>query len=196
MPTGVALRDAREQLFAAAERILRAQGAHALTSRAVTDEAGCAKGVLHRHFADFDSFLAELILDRIRRVDDQTAALTASVGTGSVTDNLVVALFTVFDPLALASLGLIIARDGLRTRLREAGIKGVPVLGESATMIAGYLAAERDHGRLPRDSDVQLLAITVIGTTQLIFAEAAAADTPIARAAVHRAVTAVIAGHH
>ncbi len=60
MPTGVALRDAREQMFAAAERILLRDGPQALTSRAVTAEAGVAKGVLHRHFADFDAFLAEL----------------------------------------------------------------------------------------------------------------------------------------
>ncbi|HZE30218.1 MAG TPA: TetR family transcriptional regulator, partial [Actinoallomurus sp.] len=71
MPTGVAIRDVREQLFAAAERILVRDGPNALTSRAVTTEAGCAKGVLHRHFADFDAFLAELVLDRIRRVEAQ-----------------------------------------------------------------------------------------------------------------------------
>nr|MDQ6938034.1 TetR family transcriptional regulator [Actinomycetota bacterium] len=55
MPTGVALRDAREQLFHAAERVLLRAGPNALTSRAVTTEAGVAKGVLHRHFADFDA---------------------------------------------------------------------------------------------------------------------------------------------
>ena len=57
MPTGIALQDARERLFAAAERILLRDGPSGLTSRAVTDEAGVAKGVLHRHFADFDDFL-------------------------------------------------------------------------------------------------------------------------------------------
>ena len=51
-----------KQLFAAAERVLVRDGPDALTSRAVTTEAGCAKGVLHRHFADFDAFLAELVL--------------------------------------------------------------------------------------------------------------------------------------
>ncbi len=71
MPTGVAIRDAREQLFDAAERVLLRDGPNGLTSRAVTTEARCAKGVLHRHFADFDAFLAELMLDRI---DSQAAA--------------------------------------------------------------------------------------------------------------------------
>ena len=65
MPTGVAIRDARAQLFDAAERIMLRGGPNALTSRAVTTEAGVAKGVLHRHFADFDTFLAELVEDRI-----------------------------------------------------------------------------------------------------------------------------------
>src|SRR5438067_10276119 len=92
MPTGVALRDPREQLLAAAERILLSGGPTALTSRAVTTEAGVAKGVLHRHFTDFDAFLAELVLDRAARIDDQAAALRAAAGTGAVADNLTRAL--------------------------------------------------------------------------------------------------------
>jgi AcrR family transcriptional regulator len=88
MPTGVALRDVREQLFDAAERVLLRTGPQALTSRAVTTEAGCAKGVLHRHFEDFDAFLTELVLDRIARLDAQAAALRESAGTGTVADNL------------------------------------------------------------------------------------------------------------
>src|ERR1700743_1366604 len=87
VPTGVAIRDPRGQLFDAAERVLLRDGTGALTSRAVTDEAGGAKGVLHRHFADFDAFLAELTLDRVDRVAAQAAALRARAGTGTVAGN-------------------------------------------------------------------------------------------------------------
>src|ERR1700733_4162344 len=73
MPTGVAIRAPRGQLFEAAERILLRDGPGGLTSRSVTAEAGVAKGVLHRHFADFDDFLAELALARIARIADQAA---------------------------------------------------------------------------------------------------------------------------
>ncbi|HLT61035.1 MAG TPA: TetR/AcrR family transcriptional regulator, partial [Microlunatus sp.] len=191
MPTGVALRDPREQLFAAAERILRTQGAAALTSRAVTDEAGCAKGVLHRHFADFDTFLAELVLARIARIDEQADRLARAAGTGSVTDHLVAILFDVFDPIALSVLGMIIARDGLRARLRAAGVPGVPVLTESATMITGYLRRERELGRLRPDVDPELTALTLIGTVQLIFADP---ERPPDRAEVGRAVSAIVGG--
>jgi len=75
VPTGVHLRDARRQLFDAAERVLLRAGPSGLTSRAVTDEAGCAKGVLHRHFTDFDAFLAELVLDRAEQLEAQAGAL-------------------------------------------------------------------------------------------------------------------------
>src|SRR5207248_10146800 len=102
VPTGVALRDAREQLFAAAERILLRDGPHALASRAVTAEAGVAKGVLHRHFSDFDAFLAELIEDRIARIGGQAAVLRQSAGTGTVAGNLAGVLSDVFSSVAVA----------------------------------------------------------------------------------------------
>ena len=99
-PTGVAIRDPREQLFDAAERVLLRDGPHALTSRAVTTEAGVAKGVLHRHFADFDDFLAGLVQDRIRRVEAEAEALHEVAGTGTVDGNLTGVLTSLFGSVA------------------------------------------------------------------------------------------------
>lgn len=192
MPTGVALRDPREQLFDAAERVLLRDGPNALTSRAVTTEAGCAKGVLHRHFADFDAFLAELVLDRIARIDDQAAALRNAAGTGTVAGNLTGALTALFGSVAVAIVGLVISRDGLRARLRRAGSAGVPVLTEAAAMIASYLTAERELGRIAADADVDTLAPTLIGAVHLLFANRE--GTPPEAGAVHRVVATVVAG--
>jgi len=193
VPTGVAIHDPREQLFDAAERILLRNGPSALTSRAVTTEAGCAKGVLHRHFADFDAFLAELVLDRIGRIDDQAAALRDSAGTGTVAGNLTDALLALFGSVAVAIVGLITFRDDLRARLRQARpAGGVPVLTEATAMIAAYLAAERDLGRIAADADVGTLAPTLIGAGHLLFADRAA--TPPEPAAIHKVVTTVIGG--
>ncbi|WP_030609878.1 TetR/AcrR family transcriptional regulator [Streptomyces fulvoviolaceus] len=169
-PTGVAMRDARQQLFDAAERILLRDGPNALTSRAVTTEAGCAKGVLHRHFADFDAFLTELVLDRVGRVGVQSAALLDAAGTGTVTDHLVSALTELFSSVAVAIVGLLTFRDDLRTRLRASGQTGVPILTEATAMIASYLAAERELGRVAGDADVETLALTLIGSGHLLFA--------------------------
>jgi AcrR family transcriptional regulator len=191
MPTGVAIRDVREQLFTAAERVLLRDGPNALTSRAVTTEAGCAKGVLHRHFADFDAFLAELVLDRIARIDDQAAALRRSAGTGTVADNLTGALTDLFGSVAVAIVGLVTFRDGLRARLRQAGPAGVPLLAEAAVMIASYLAVERDLGRVASDADVDTLALTLIGSAHLLFA--GREGTPPDAAEVRKIVTTIVA---
>ncbi|WP_406329822.1 TetR/AcrR family transcriptional regulator [Streptomyces sp. NBC_00203] len=192
MPTGVAIRDAREQLFDAAERVLLRDGPSALTSRAVTTEAGCAKGVLHRHFADFDAFLAELVLDRVRQIDHQAAALRDSAGTGTVADNLTGALTNLFGSVAVAIVGLVTSRDDLRARLRRTTPTGIPLLTEAAVMIASYLTAERDLGRISPDADIDALAPTLIGTAHLLYADRK--GTPPHPEAVHRAVASVIAG--
>ena len=192
MPTGIALRDAREQLFDAAERVLLRDGANALTSRAVTAEAGCAKGVLHRHFADFDAFLAELVADRIARIDNQAAALRNSAGTGTVADNLIGALMDLFESVAVAIVGLVISRDGLRAQLRQATPTGVPLLREAIAMIASYLTAERELGRIAVDADVDTLAPTLIGAGHLLFADRQ--GTPPEAGVVHKVVTTVTSG--
>lgn len=192
MPTGVALRDAREQLFDAAESILLRDGPSALTSRAVTTEAGCAKGVLHRHFADFDAFLAELVLDRVARVEASAATLRAAAGSGGVADHLAAALTDLFGSVAVAIVGLVTSRDELRARLRQSLPTGVPVLTQAAETIASYLAAERDLGRVAADADIDALAPTLIGAAHLLFADRTGA--PPQEAAVRRVVATVMAG--
>ena len=192
MPTGVALRDVRDQLFDAAERVLLRDGPSALTTRAVTTEAGVAHGVLHRHFADFDAFLAELVLDRVERMDSQAAALCEAAGTRTVAGNLADALTTLFGSVAVAMVALITFRDELRARLRQTWPTGVPVLTEAVAMITGYLTAERDQGRIAADADVATLAPTLIGAAHLLYADRA--GTPPEADAVRKMVTTVIGG--
>jgi AcrR family transcriptional regulator len=192
VPTGVAIRDAREQLFAAAERVLLRDGPNALTSRAVTTEAGVAKGVLHRHFADFDAFLAELVEDRIARIGVQAAALCARAGTGTVAGNLTGVLTDLFGSVAVAIVALMIFRDDLRARLRRDRPAGIPLLTEAAAMISAYLAAERDLGRIAADADVDTLAATLLGGGHLLFADRK--DSPPEAGAVRKVVATVLAG--
>jgi AcrR family transcriptional regulator len=192
MPTGTQLRDARKQLLDAAERILLRDGPSALTSRAVTTEAGCAKGVLHKHFTDFDAFLAELVHDRAARIEARTAALRDSAGTSTVTDNLTSALADLFDPVTVAIISLTIFRDELRTRLRRAGpTHGVPVLREAGTMIAAYLTEERAMGRIAADADTDTLALALTGAGLLLFTTHHA--TPPDAGAVNKVVTTITA---
>ena len=172
MPTGVHLQDARQQLFDAGERLLVREGPNALTSRAVTDEAGCAKGVLHRHFVDFDGFLAELILDRAAQLEEHAAGLMAAVGGGSVEHNLAGALSVLFGPVPVAILPLITFRDDLRARLRQMRPGGgMAILSEATRAVSAYLAAERDAGRIAADADIDALTLSLVGGGHLLFAD-------------------------
>jgi AcrR family transcriptional regulator len=191
VPTGVAIRDAREQLFDAAERVLLRDGPSALTSRAVTAEAGVAKGVLHRHFTDFDAFLAEFVLDRAERMDPGAAALREAAGTGTVAGNLAGALTALYGSVAVAIVALVDFRDELRARLRRDWPAGVPVLTEAMVMIAAYLGSERDQGRIAADADADTLSAILIGAGHRLFADRKA--DPPEPATVARMVTTVLA---
>ncbi|MGZ3147441.1 TetR/AcrR family transcriptional regulator [Lentzea chajnantorensis] len=187
MPTGVHLRDVREQLFGAAEQVLREGGPSALTSRAVTETAGVAKGVLHRHFADFDAFLAAFVVDRATRTERRLAELTA--GEGTVVGNLAEAVEAVFTSVAVSVVALITFRDELRARLRDTWPAGVPVLTEAVELIAAYLAAEQRLGRVEAGVEVDGLAPMLIGSAHLLFADRQARpDAESVRQLVRRVV--------
>jgi AcrR family transcriptional regulator len=188
----VHIRDVRDQLFDAAERVLVRDGPNALTSRAVTIEAGCAKGVLYRHFEDFDALLADLVLDRRDRMDAQAAALRAAAGSGTIAGNLAEALTDLFSSVAVAMVALVTFRFELRVRLRRAWPTGVPLLTEAVVMVADYLTAERETGRIAADADVDTLAPTLIGAAHLLFADRTGA--PPEPGAVRKMVATVLAG--
>jgi AcrR family transcriptional regulator len=174
----VAIRDPRGQLFDAAERVMLRDGPSGLTSRAVTAEAGVAKGVLHRHFADFDAFLTELVLGHVARIGAQAADLRTIAGGGTVAGNVSAALMELFSPAVLALIRLVIARDELRVRLRAATGSRIPLISESTAMVADYLAAERDLGRVAADADIGTLAPTLIGAAHLLFTDREADGAP------------------
>lgn len=171
MPTGVPIPDLRDQLFDAAERVLLREGPNALTSRAVTAEAGVAKGILYRHFPDFDAFLAALVLTHIERLDAHAAELRGRAGTATVTDNLARALAGALDPGVVRIVRLVCSRDELLARLRLTTPTGIPLLAEATRMISAYLTAERGLGRIPLEADVDALAVILVGATHLVAAD-------------------------
>lgn len=190
MPTGTPIRDIREQLLAAAERVLLRDGPDALTSRAVTTEAGVAKGILHRHFPDFVTLLATLVLAHIERLDALASDLRASAGNGSSADNLTHALAAALGPSAIGTVSLVTSRHELLARLRLTTPTGVPLLSETTKMIAAYLTAERGLGRIALGTDVDTLAVILVGSAYLLAAgsQPALVDTDELRDVVTSAI--------
>jgi len=132
------------------------------------------------------------VLDRAGRMVSQAAALREAAGTGTVTGNLAAALTDLFSPGAVAIVPLITFRDELRARLRPTWPTGVPLLTEGVAMIAVYLTAERDLGRIEPGAEVDMLAPMLVGAGHLLFADRNSA--PPGAGEVHRMVTTVIAG--
>ena len=163
-PRGVATPDVRERLFAAAERVVERDGPGALTSRAITTEAGCAKGLLHTHFAGLDEFVAELCLDRFARTAAKAQALSQLTGQGTVARNLNAVALALFDSAGPALSGLAMSRPGATRRIREALEGGAPGLTSMEEAIATYLAAEQTLGRVAETVDPSTAALAIVGT--------------------------------
>jgi len=162
MARGVAIPEVREQLFAAADRVLGRDGPAGLTTRAVTAEARVANGVLHRHFRDLDAFLTSFVASRLGAIAGGAAALPGRAGHGTVTGNLTDATVAVFGTSAQALMSLVAARPELGPALehatgREAG------LGDIERHFAAYLDAEKTLGRIGPGADTLTLAYTLLG---------------------------------
>lgn len=163
-PRGVAIPDLRERLFAAAERVVARDGAAALTSRAITAEADCGKGVLHTHFAGLDEFVAELVLDRFARSARQAGALEGKVGQATVAANLQGIVLALLEALPPAVVGLAMTRPVAALHTREGFQAGAPAFDAIQHAFTVYLQAEQRGGRLPADADAATIALALVGT--------------------------------
>ncbi|OIV35509.1 TetR family transcriptional regulator [Mangrovactinospora gilvigrisea] len=165
-PRGVATPNVRELLFTAAERVVRRDGPGALTSRAVTTEAGCAKGLLHAHFdGGIDEFVAELVLDRLSRAARIAEALPERAGRGTVAGNLGEVVDALLDSTGPAVAGLAVTRAGAAERVRaglESGGRGFAAIQSALTR---YLDEERDRGRVAAALDTEAAALALVGTS-------------------------------
>lgn len=163
-PRGVATPDVRERLFAAAEQVLEREGPGALTSRSITTEAGCAKGLLHTHFAGLDAFVAELVLDRLARTARRAEGLPGRAGRGDVVENLVDVALALLDSAGPTVTTLALTRPGAARQFREGMEAGVPGFTAVQESIAAYLDAELRLGRLATGLDAEAVALAVVGT--------------------------------
>jgi AcrR family transcriptional regulator len=192
MARGVAIPEVREQLLAAADRVLARDGPAGLTTRAVTAEAGVANGVMHRHFRDIEEFLASFVASRLGVIADGAAALPRRAGHGTVTGNLTEATVAVFGISAQALMSLVAAKPDLGPALEHATGRGGG-LGDIERHFAAYLDAEKKLGRIGPGADTETLAFTLLGTVHHLILTRRG-DAPGLRGQVHRIVAALVAG--
>jgi AcrR family transcriptional regulator len=192
MARGVPIPEVREQLFAAADRVLARNGPVGLTTRAVTTEAGVANGVLHRHFRDLDEFLASFLASRLQVIAASAATLPGLAGHGSVARNLTDATVAVFGASAQALMSLAATKPELGPAMKhDAG--SADGLGDIERHFSAYLDAEKQLGRIGPGADTETLAFTLLGTAHHLVISRRG-DTPGLRQQVRRIVSALVAG--
>ena len=191
-PRGVATPDIRERLFAAAEQVLGRDGAAALTSRAITGEAGCAKGMLHAHFAGLDEFIAELVLDRFARTARQAAHLADRIGRDTVAANLDGIAVALLDSAGPTVAALAVSRPAASQRIRDALAGGAPGFTAIQESITAYLDGERRLGRVAPDADTASPALALVGTVHHLLMTGGPGGPDTAREQV-RSLTALLA---
>jgi hypothetical protein len=92
----------------------------------------------------------------------------------------------------VAIIPLITFRDELRARLRQARPGGgIAILAQVTTAVSGYLAGERELGRIAADADIDSLTLSLVGGGHLLFADRD--PGPPTAATVNKLVTTVLA---
>ncbi|MFD6431680.1 TetR/AcrR family transcriptional regulator [Streptomyces venezuelae] len=191
-PRGVAIPDLRERLFGAAERIVAREGAAALTSRSVTSEAGCAKGILHTHFGGVDAFVAELVLDRFARTAAHARELPARAGQDTVAANLTGVALGLLDSLDPRVVGLALTSNATSQRIREALAEGSPGFCAIQGELTAYLDAEKRLGRVADGTDTATTALALVGTVHHLLMTGGWAGAPDPREQAERLVALLV----
>ena len=192
-PRGKAIPQLRERLIRAGERVLAAGGPGAVTARAVAREAGVSVGLLYHHFADFDDFLAALVVERFRVQAGQLAGFAGRAGTRTVTENLADAAAGLLESPALAVADLVRARAGLSVKVMAALDAGAPGMAAVQQAIAGYLDEERRLGRIAAGADTEAGSLLLVGAVhQLLLGHGSGLPQPAG--AARRIAAAVVTG--
>lgn len=182
MPRGVAIPELRQQLFAAAERVILRDGPAKLSGRAVTGEAGVAAGLLYAHFTDLDDFLAAYAVDRSFVINAAAGALPDRAGTGDAAANLSDAVLAIPREALAALARLLVLRPELASRVHE-------VLGDHAAALdaiekaaTAYLEAEQRLGRIADTVDPPAVALALVGILHHLVLTAEDTDQRLRRA--------------
>ncbi|MFB9906975.1 TetR/AcrR family transcriptional regulator [Allokutzneria oryzae] len=156
--------DLREDLVAAAERLVARRGVAGLTVREIAREAGVATGLLYKHFAGKEELVALGLYAHFRSVDARLGDRPGPAGAGTVEANLrayVTRALVLHEAVMPAFAGLP-SEPGVRERF--AALLD-PATGGSGLRedIADYLGAERALGRIAEGTNVGTVATMIIG---------------------------------
>lgn len=153
----------RTALIESARRIIRRDGASALTMRALAVEAGCALGLPYKHFADREELVVEIVHSELERLRAAGEDLVSRAGTATVGGNLAWYAEVMLDSPAVALAREVISDHGLSKALAARAHHAGAGPDVFATSFSRYLIAEQRAGRVDADVDVAAFAFLLAG---------------------------------
>ena len=153
----------RELLVSAARRVVRRDGAGALTMRAVAREAGCALGLPYKVFANREELVLDLVAEELGELTSALNAWVRTAGRHSVGGNLYRYARILLDGDVPALLHANKIDDqAFAQRLRDVtAASGLIDSFDSAMAI--YLSEEQKLGRIRGDVDTATFGFLVTG---------------------------------
>jgi AcrR family transcriptional regulator len=158
--------DTRQVLIDAALRVLLERGFSRATTREIARAAGLAEGTIYRHFPDKNALFREVFLSRAAAMDEEFRQFPGRAGRDTVRDNLSYLFGLVGSQVEhLMSLMASMWADPEMARSFDANLREhAPTAFEQGpvSMVAAYIRAEQELGRIRRDVDAVEAAAVVI----------------------------------
>jgi AcrR family transcriptional regulator len=159
--------DTRQTLIDAALEVFLRHGFARATTREIAQTAGVAEGTIYRHFTDKYALFHEVFLSLTGEILAELQRFVERAGTDTVRDNLRT-LFTLVGGVQerLSSLMASMWADPelaghIGARARELAPEGL-VPPSPVALVAEYIRAEQELGRIRRDVDATEAAAVVV----------------------------------
>jgi AcrR family transcriptional regulator len=176
--------DTRQVLIDAATEVFLKRGFSRATTKEIAQTAGLAEGTIYRHFDDKYALFHEVFLARSGETVEELARFSERAGQGTVRDNLdhLLRLIGRMAEHATSLMASMWADPEVAKRfeayVRERAPRGLEA--GPVGIVAAYIRAEQELGRIRRDVDATEAAAVVVSVPFAAGMERALSTHPVA----------------
>ena len=157
----------RSEILRAAEMLMHSRGLSGVTTRQISREVGCSEGALYFHFKGRLELLLAMLEVGLPDMRGPLQTLRESVGRGSPDANLAAALVGIFKfhrRVVSGTAGLF-AEPKLLVAYRKSLARQRKGPHLSIAVLADYIAAEQELGRIGSGVDAKLAAYLLMSSS-------------------------------
>jgi len=157
----------RKEILQAAEKLMVTRGLSGITTRQISEEAGCSEGALYVHFKGRLELLLAMLEETLPEMLGPLRALQQQVGRRSPQANLATALRGIFrfQQRATPRIAGLFADPELHAAFRASLSRQNRGPHLSLKALEDYIASEQRLGRVERRVDPQLAAFVLMSSS-------------------------------